>query len=192
MKIEIIYDKKADVLYLCFSGERVAYAKQLDAERSVDYSEQGEIIGFKFRSATSGVSTEGLPYKSAIERALRNNGFVQPAPQSGAKPDEALSSEQKKARIATVLWTGFAILIFLGSLAASAILARSLFVLESLPGLVAALFGLVVALIPAVSGGIVLWLIVGCALQKKSSTSGKFLPGKGRVKRVKAEQQPLD
>lgn len=69
MKIEIKYDKKADAIYLSVSDEKAVHSKELDRERIVDYSEDGEIRGIKFLFASSGVNTDDLPHRSAIERA---------------------------------------------------------------------------------------------------------------------------
>ena len=75
MKIEITHDKKADAVYLYLSKKKVAYTKELDTERIADYSEDGELRGIEFLSVSSGVNTDDLPHKAAIESALNDKGI---------------------------------------------------------------------------------------------------------------------
>jgi len=160
LKLEIHYDKKADSVYLYFLDRRFAYSKRLDAERTVDYTEEGEIRGIEFLSASLGVKTDDLPHRSAIERALSDKGMAELIHRHGAdhsasgfynntnSSGEAFSKVEMKARIKTLLWTIAAILAFIGLAAADVMLARNLFILSSLTGLVASLIGLVFALFP--------------------------------------------
>ena len=168
LKLEIHYDKKADSVYLYFLDRRFAYSKKLDAERTVDYTEEGEIRGIEFLSASSGVKTDDLPHRSAIERALSDKGMAELVRRHGADHSasgfhnntndsgEAFSKAEMKARIKTLIWAIVAILAFIGLAAADVMLARNLFVLSSLPGLVASLIGLVFALFPTVLGCFIL------------------------------------
>ncbi len=168
MKLEIHYDKKADSVYLYFLDRRFAYSRKLDTARTVDYTEEGEIRGIEFLSASSGVKTDDLPHRSAIERALRDKGMAELIHRHGADHSasdfhkntndsgEAFSKVEMKARIKTLMWAIVAILGFIGLSAADVMLARNLFILSSLPGLVASLIGLVFALFPTVLGCFVL------------------------------------
>jgi uncharacterized protein YuzE len=73
--MKIMYDEKADAIYLCLSNKEVAYSKELDTERVIDYSADGEIRGIEFLSVSHGVNTDDLPYRAAIERALYDRGI---------------------------------------------------------------------------------------------------------------------
>ena len=168
MKLEIKYDKKADSVYLYFSDKKVAYSRKLDKERTVDYSEEGEIRGIEFLSATSGVKTDDLPHRSAIERALYDKGIARIMHKHDTNRDtegshrdstdsgEALLKMQMKARTTALMWTIVTTLFFIGIIAADILFARNIFVLDSLPGLLASMLGLVVALFPTVLGGLIL------------------------------------
>jgi len=75
MIIRITCDQKADAVYLYLSNNDVAYSKELDTERVIDYSADGEVRGIEFLSVSHGVNTDDLPYRSAIERALYDRGI---------------------------------------------------------------------------------------------------------------------
>lgn len=168
MKLEIKYDRKADAVYLRFSDQEVAYSKRLDTERTVDYSEEGEIRGIEFLFASSGMKTDDLPYRSAIERALQDRGIVKLMHKYAAgrlargygkdakDSGEALSKAEMRVKITVVMWTGVATLAFIGLAAADILLTRNLFVLTSMTGIVASLLGLVVVMFPTVAGCLIL------------------------------------
>jgi len=163
MKIEAKYDKKADSVYLHFSDKQVAYSKRLDAERIVDYSEEGEIRGIKFLSARSGVKIDDLPYKSSVEPALHDKGIITDALTSHVSrdSDETHVKAPLKDRIVATSWAIVAILFGIGFTVVDILLARNLFVLSSLEGILASMFGLVAAMFPTVLGYYVLlaWVI---------------------------------
>jgi len=75
MIIKMTVDKEADAVYLYLSKKKVAYSKELDAERIADYSDNGELRGIEFLSVSSGVNTNDLPHKAEIEKALRDKGI---------------------------------------------------------------------------------------------------------------------
>jgi len=75
MIIKMTVDKEADAVYLYLSKKKVAYSKELDAERITDYSDDGELRGIEFLSVSSGVNTNDLPHKAEIEKALRDKGI---------------------------------------------------------------------------------------------------------------------
>jgi uncharacterized protein YuzE len=170
MNVVVEHDKKADTVYLQFSNDKVAYSRRLDRERVVDYSQDGEIRGIRFLSASSGVNTEDLPYRSAIERAFNHKGFARLAPGNvaGGRTAEIQRTRNTasvpvvstRSKVLALSRASAAILTFAGGIVASVILARNLFVLSSLPGFVASILGLVVALLPTVLGCFILlaWL----------------------------------
>ena len=75
MIIKMTYDRKADAVYLYFSLKKVAYSKELDTERIVDFSEDGELRGIEFLSVSDGVNTDDLPHRAEIERVLFDRGI---------------------------------------------------------------------------------------------------------------------
>ena len=75
MIIEISYDKEADAVYLYLSNKKVAQSKELDTQRVVDYSEDGEIRGIEFLAVSNGVTTDDLPHRDEIERILFDRGI---------------------------------------------------------------------------------------------------------------------
>ena len=168
MKIEVKYDKKADSAYLYFSDKKVASSRRLDTERTVDYSDEGEIRGIQFSSAGSGVKTDDLPHRSAIERALHDKGLARIMQKRGANrvskslhqdskdSGEPLGKIQMKVRTTTVMWITVTVLFFSGIIATDILLARNMFVLDSMLGLVASMLGLVFALFPTVLGCLIL------------------------------------
>lgn len=164
MKLEIRADKIADTVYLSFSDKNVAYSRALDSRRVVDYSEDGEIRGIQFLSASSGLNTGDLPHRSAIERAFRDSSIDEPSYGQTASrlasdfagdarnSGEILWGLPVKARTEALKGVGVAVLIFLAFAAADVLLARNLFVLSSLLGILASMLGLVLTLFPTVIG----------------------------------------
>lgn len=182
MKIELKYYKNTDSIYLRFSEQKGAYSKRLDTERTIDFSKDGEIRGIQFFSASSGINTEGLPHRSAIERALSEKGISRLIKRQGDNrlsgdihrnahaSLEALWRAQVQAGLAAFMGTGLAVLIFISSAALSVWLTRNMFVLTSLPGMLASLFGLVVALFPTVLGCLILlaWVFYACTQDSRA------------------------
>lgn len=75
MIIKMTYDKEADAIYLYLSNKKVSYSKELDAERIIDYSEDGELRGIEFLRVSDGVNTDELPFRAEIERVLYDRGI---------------------------------------------------------------------------------------------------------------------
>lgn len=75
MKITMSYDKEADAIYLYLSHKKIIQSKELDTERIIDYSENGEIRGIELLAVSNGVNTENLPYRNEIERTLNEKGI---------------------------------------------------------------------------------------------------------------------
>ena len=73
--IRMTHDKKADAIYIYFTNKEVAYSKEMDTERIVDYSADNEPIGVELLSVSNGVNTDDLPNQSEIERALFDKGI---------------------------------------------------------------------------------------------------------------------
>ena len=57
------YDPDADAIYISLGAKEVSVAKtvELDAERAVDYDDDGNPIGVEFLSVSLGVNVADLP-----------------------------------------------------------------------------------------------------------------------------------
>ena len=75
MKITVSYDKEADAIYLYLSHKKISRSQELDSERIIDFSEDGEVRGIELLSVGNGVNTSSLPYRNEIERALNDKGI---------------------------------------------------------------------------------------------------------------------
>lgn len=73
MRLE--YDKKADAIYIYLSDAPYAHGKDLDNERRIDYDADGNPRGIELLCVSTGVSTDDLPYRAEIERALIGKGI---------------------------------------------------------------------------------------------------------------------
>ena len=173
MKIGVRYDTKADALYLFFSDSPPTHSKQLDLERTVGYSDDGEILNIRFSEVSSGINTNDLPHRSAIGHALAERGFIRVIEDQlerwipGASYRKSKMSVEPhvpvsmKTRIVSSLQIGMVVIVFAASIVASILLSRNLFVLNSLVGLEETIFALVIALSPVVFGCLisVAWLM---------------------------------
>ncbi|GEM_PF-724805 len=180
MKLEMKYDTKADSAYFYFSDKKIAYSRKLDTERTVDYTEEGEIRGIGFLYASTGIKTDDLPHRSAIERALHDKGLARIIQKpgtsrvtSGPHPEANDSGEahwktRMKPRMSALMWTIITILFFTSIIAADILLARNMFILNSILGLMASMLGLIITLFPTVLGGLIL---LAWVLYTRSQTS---------------------
>lgn len=66
------YDRQADAIYIHISKERVAYTKQLDNLRYIDYASNNMPIGVELLCVSNGVITDDLPYTNAIIKLLED------------------------------------------------------------------------------------------------------------------------
>jgi uncharacterized protein YuzE len=73
MKFE--YDKEADAIYVYLSNKPYSYGKELDNERIIDYSEDGEPIGVELLCVSHGVIVDDLPNRKEIENYLDKKGI---------------------------------------------------------------------------------------------------------------------
>jgi len=67
------YDREADAIYIYLSDAPYAYGKDLDEERRIDYDAKGNPRGIELLCASTGVITDGLPFRSEVERILGDN-----------------------------------------------------------------------------------------------------------------------
>ena len=74
-EMKIKYDKRADAIYIRFNGGAYSHGKNLDTERRVDYSADGQPIGVELLCVSTGVITDNLPNRAEIEKALGDKGI---------------------------------------------------------------------------------------------------------------------
>jgi uncharacterized protein YuzE len=67
------HDPIADAIYIKLSDNDVAYTKNLDDSRMIDYDSNGNPIGVELLCVSHGVITDDLPNSSEIERLLEAN-----------------------------------------------------------------------------------------------------------------------
>ena len=70
--LEIEYDKQADAIYIHLSNNGVAYTKQLDNLRYVDFSSDNKAVGIELLCVSNGVITDNLPRANEIIKLLQN------------------------------------------------------------------------------------------------------------------------
>ena len=73
--MKIKYDKEADAVYIYLSNKPYAYGKDLDGERRVDYSADGEPIGIELLYVSKGVNPDDLPQQEAVTKLLEDKHF---------------------------------------------------------------------------------------------------------------------
>jgi uncharacterized protein YuzE len=64
------HDRQADAIYIYMSEEQVAYTKQLDNLRYIDYSSNHTPIGIELLCVSNGVMTDDLPFADDVARIL--------------------------------------------------------------------------------------------------------------------------
>lgn len=64
------HDIKADAVYIYLSDAPVAYTKELDDNRLMDYSADHKPVGIDLLSVSKGVDVEDLPRKKDILKVL--------------------------------------------------------------------------------------------------------------------------
>ncbi len=74
-ELEIEYDKKANAIYIHLSKGGVAYTKQLDNLRYIDFSSDNKPVGIELLCVSNGVITDDLPRANEIIKLLQNKNI---------------------------------------------------------------------------------------------------------------------
>jgi uncharacterized protein YuzE len=61
-------DRTVDAAYVTISELPVDHTVRLDANRLVDYAEDGTVVGIEFLSVSRGVNLQGLPEQRELAR----------------------------------------------------------------------------------------------------------------------------
>ena len=72
---KMTYDREADAIYFHLTNKKVAYSRELDTDRIIDYSEDDEPRGVELLHVSNGVNTDDLPNQAEIEESLYNKGI---------------------------------------------------------------------------------------------------------------------
>jgi len=73
MRIE--YDREADAIYIYLSNAKVAYGRDLDNERRIDYDDNDEPRGLELLCVSDGVIIDDLPNTEEVGRMLGERGI---------------------------------------------------------------------------------------------------------------------
>lgn len=68
--LRIETDPKADAVYIHLNDLPIAYTKELDDNRYIDYAHDGSPVGVSLLSVSDGVDVEDLPSEGKIRKAL--------------------------------------------------------------------------------------------------------------------------
>ena len=71
-KLRYEYDRDVGALYIYLSDKLYSYGRDLDAERRVDYAEDGTPIGVELTCVRSGVNVDDLPAAARIMAILHD------------------------------------------------------------------------------------------------------------------------
>ena len=74
MTLYITYDADADAVYVRLASPEldVADTREVDWQRTVDYDENGELIGVEFLGVSRGIDLTGVPDARRVEDAIRS------------------------------------------------------------------------------------------------------------------------
>jgi len=74
MRLE--WDHKADAIYIYLSDKAYASGKNLDDLRRIDYDSDGNPRGIELLCVSHGVDLTDLPFRTKIERLLKDNDKI--------------------------------------------------------------------------------------------------------------------
>ena len=69
------HDTIANAVYVSLSNQPVAYTKEIDENRNVDYDHNGLPVGVEFLAVSEGIDTDDLPEMPGIEHTLEGLGL---------------------------------------------------------------------------------------------------------------------
>lgn len=69
------HDPDADALYIKLGDLPYAFGEDLDHERRVDYSADGQPVGIEILGVSAGIDTRGLPDEAAVTALLEKMQF---------------------------------------------------------------------------------------------------------------------
>ena len=69
------YDKQADAIYIHLSDSGIAYTKQLDNLRYIDFSSDNKPVGIELLCVNNGVIADDLPRANEIIKLLQKKNI---------------------------------------------------------------------------------------------------------------------
>lgn len=66
----LIHDHSADALIVSFADDPVAFSRQLDPDRRIDFDEDGRVVAVGFERVSWGVELSDLPSRLLVARLL--------------------------------------------------------------------------------------------------------------------------
>jgi len=73
--LHIDADPRADAIYVQLRDELIGYTEELDVNRLIDRTLEGEPVGIDLSSVSQGVKLEGLPGAEDIRKMLEGLGI---------------------------------------------------------------------------------------------------------------------
>ena len=70
-KVTFTYDPDADAIYIRLSRKVLAYTKEVDDQRHIDYADDGTAIGIELLYTSDGIKVEGLPHPELVLRVVK-------------------------------------------------------------------------------------------------------------------------
>ncbi|MGH2588929.1 MAG: DUF2283 domain-containing protein [Dehalococcoidia bacterium] len=71
----IEHSKTADAIYVYLTDAKVAYTKELDDLRNIDYDATRGVVGIEFLGVSHGIDLRGIPFRPTVERLLEGYDF---------------------------------------------------------------------------------------------------------------------
>ena len=68
--LKIIIDPQANAIYIYVSDLPVAFTKELDEDRLIDYASDGTPVGIDLLNVSDGIETSDLPNRAQVEQLL--------------------------------------------------------------------------------------------------------------------------
>ncbi|MEX2236670.1 MAG: DUF2283 domain-containing protein [Dehalococcoidia bacterium] len=73
-KTRLEYNEEGDVLYVVLHDKQVARSKCVDNLRTIDYGEDGSVVGLEFVSASSGIDLSDMPSSETVAELIGESG----------------------------------------------------------------------------------------------------------------------
>jgi uncharacterized protein YuzE len=69
------FSPTADAIYVYLNDQPVAYTKELDDYRLIDYSADGAVAGIEFLGVSGGIDLSDIPFEKTVGQLIRDLGL---------------------------------------------------------------------------------------------------------------------
>jgi uncharacterized protein YuzE len=69
------FSPTADAIYVYLNDQPVAYTKELDDYRLIDYSADGAVVGIEFLGVSGGIDLSDIPFEKTVEQLIGDLGL---------------------------------------------------------------------------------------------------------------------